>query len=150
MLNDPAIVATEDERMNLKRMVLALCVSFFMLPACSAAKYLRGGIHREMDENLTIVSLIENPNKYLNKELVFSVRFYKKGDLPCPLGDDYVNLIIADRVSYITLNKVWMRKEKAAILDELKEMETIVIKARVFKIDREKDPNLDATEIVRE
>jgi hypothetical protein len=136
--------------MNLKKTVLVLCMAFFMLPACGATKYLRGGIHREMDENLTIVTLTEHPNRYLNKELVFSVRFYKKGDLECPLGDGFVNFIIADRVSYITLNKVWMKKDKAAILDELKEMETIVVKARVFKIDREKDPNLEATEIVRE
>jgi len=35
-------------------------------------------------------------------------------------------------------------------LDSLKEMETIVMKARVFKIDREKDPNLEALEIAPE
>ena len=99
---------------------------------------------------MTIVGLTENPSKYLNKEIVISVRYYKKGDLPCPLGDDYVNFLIADRVSYITLNKVWMKKDRAGILDTLKEMETIVMKARVFKIDSEKDPNLEALEIVRE
>ncbi len=93
---------------------------------------------------------MENPNNYLNKDIVFSVRFYKKGDLPCPLGEDYVNFSIADRVSYITLNKVWVKKEKAGMLDKLKEMETIVMKARVFKIDKEKDPNLEAIEITPE
>jgi hypothetical protein len=61
-----------------------------------------------------------------------------------------VNFIIADRVSYITLNKVWIKKDKANILDSLKEMETIVMKARVFKVDKEKDPNLEALEIVKE
>jgi hypothetical protein len=81
---------------------------------------------------------------------VFSVRYYKKGDLPCPLGDDYVNFIIADRVSYITLDKVWIKKDKAKILDTFQEMETVVMKARVFKVDREKDPNLEALEIVPE
>jgi hypothetical protein len=111
---------------------------------------MKGGIHKNLDENLTIVALTENPTQFLNKEIVISVRFYKKGDLASPLGEDYINFIIADRVSYITLNKVWMKKDAAAILDELKEMETIVMKARVFKIDREKDPNLEAIEIVRE
>jgi hypothetical protein len=118
--------------------------------ACAVTKVLKGGIHKELDDNLTIVSLTENPNNYLDKEIVFSVRFYKKADLPSPLGDDYVNFIIADRVSYITLNKVWIKKEKAGILDKLKEMETIVMKARVFKVDREKDPNLEALEITPE
>jgi len=117
---------------------------------CSATNYLKGGIHKALDENLTIVGLTENPNKYLDKEIVFSVRYYKKGDLPCPLGDDYVNFIIADRVSYITLNKVWIKQDKAKALDDLKEMETIVMRCRVFRIDKEKDPNLEALEIVRE
>jgi hypothetical protein len=123
------------------------CVAF---TACGATNYLRGGIYRQLDESLTIVKLTDNPKKYLNHEIVFSVRYYKKGDLPCPLGEDYVNFIIADRVSYITLNKVWMKKEKAGVLDSFKEMETIVMKARVFRIDGEKDPNLEALEIVRE
>ncbi len=99
---------------------------------------------------MTIVGLTENPNKFLDKEIVFSVRYFKKGDLPCPLGEDYVNFLIADRVSYITLNKVWMKKDKAKVLDKLKEMETIVMKAKVFKIDKEKDPNIEALEIVPE
>ncbi len=103
-----------------------------------------------MDDNLTIVGLTENPTKFLDKEVVFSVRYYKKGDLPCPLGDDYVNFIIADRVSYITLNKVWIKSDKAKVLDDLKEMETIVMRARIFRVDKEKDPNLEALEIVRE
>jgi hypothetical protein len=43
-----------------------------------------------------------------------------------------------------------MKKDKAKVLDKLKEMETIVMKARVFKIDKEKDPNIEALEIVPE
>jgi hypothetical protein len=118
--------------------------------ACAAGKYLKGGIHRQLDESLTIVKLTDNPSNYLDREIVFSVRYFKKGNLPCPLGDDYVNFVIADRVSYITLNKVWIKKEKAKVLDSFKEMETVVMKARVFRVDREKDPNLEALEIVPE
>lgn len=110
----------------------------------------QGGIHRSLDEDLTIVKLTENPTNYLNKDIVFSVRYYKKGDLPCPLGDNYINIIIADRVSYITLSKVWIKKEKEGILNSLKEMETVVMKAKVFKIDKEKDPNLEVLEIDKE
>ncbi|HTY22484.1 MAG TPA: hypothetical protein VMC85_05105 [Desulfomonilaceae bacterium] len=129
---------------------VACLVALLTLTACSALTYLKGGIYQSLDENLTIVGLIGNPNSYLNREIVFSVRYYKKGDLPCPLGSDYVNFVIADRVSYITLNKVWMKTDRAKILDTLKEMETIVMKARVFKVDKEKDPNLEALEIVKE
>ncbi len=128
-------------------MVALACVA---ISSCSATKYLRGGIHRELDEKLTIVQLTENPGKYLDKTIVFSVRYFKKGDLPCPLGPDHVNFVIADRVSYITLNKVWIKKEKASVLDAFKEMETVVMKARVFKVDREKDPNLEALEVAPE
>ncbi len=131
-------------------MSVAFIIGSLILSSCSALNYLKGGVYRELDENLTIVTLMENPNKYLNREIVFSVRYYKKGNLPCPLGSDYVNLLIADRVSYITLNKVWIKNEKAKALDSLKEMETIVMKARVFKVDKEKDPNLEALEIVKE
>lgn len=120
------------------------------IAACIPTRYLRGGIYKSLDENLTIVGLTDNPNKYLDKEIVFSVRYYKKADLPCPLGQDFENFIIADRVSYITLNKVWIKKDKAQELNSLKEMETIVMKARVFRVDSEKDPNLEALEIVRE
>jgi hypothetical protein len=136
--------------MNASRLLTTALSVLLFCSACSAAKYLKGGIHKEMDGTLTIVGLTENPAKHLGKEIVFSVRFYKKSDLPCPLGDNYVNFIIADRVSYITLNKVWMKKDRASVLDDLKEMETIIMRARVFKIDREKDPNLEAIEIVRE
>lgn len=136
--------------MTAHKILVPIVTALIAIGGCSATKFLKGGIHRDLDESLTIVSLTENPNKYLNKDIVFSVRYYKKGDLACPLGEDYVNLIIADRVSYITLNKVWIKKDKAKILDSLKEMETIVMKARVFKIDREKDPNLEALEIAPE
>ncbi|MGO9571687.1 MAG: hypothetical protein ACLP5H_29530 [Desulfomonilaceae bacterium] len=130
--------------------LLAIFIACFAITACGAAKYLKGGVYKELDENLTIVGLTENPNKYLDKDIVISVRYYKKGDIPCPLGENYINFIIADRVSYITLNKIWMKKDKAKVLDALKEMETIVMKARVFKIDKEKDPNIEALEIVPE
>ena len=129
---------------------VACLVASLTLAACSSLNYFKGGIYQSLDENLTIVALIGNPNSYLNREIVFSVRYYKKGDLPCPLGSDYVNFVIADRVSYITLNKVWMKTDRAKILDTLKEMETVVMKARVFKVDKEKDPNLEALEIVKE
>jgi hypothetical protein len=150
MVYDCAIFHGKESGMLAPKKFLLISVACVALAACGSAKYLRGGIHGQLDENLTIVSLTENPNNYLNKEIVFSVRFYKKSDLPCPLGEDYVNFIIADRVSYITLNKVWMKKDKANVLDKLKEMETIVMKARVFAIDKEKDPNLEALEIVPE
>ena len=150
MLYDAPILVTEEHRMTSRRLLVMFLAACLALPACSAARYLRGGVYRDLDENLTIVALMENPRKYLNKDIVFSVRFYKKGDLPCPLGDDYVNLIIADRVSYITLNKVWMKKDKEKLLEGLKEMETIIVKAKVFKIDREKDPNLEVLEIAPE
>jgi hypothetical protein len=133
--------------MGARKTLLCMAATLVFLGACSAAKLLRGGIYRNLDEDITIVSLTENPNRYLNKDIVFAVRFYKKGDLASPLGDDYVNFIIADRVSYITLNKVWMKKDKAKIIDSLKEMETITMKARLFRIDKEKDPNLEALEI---
>lgn len=136
----------------MKGCISALSIALIALTVCgcSATNYLKGGIHKNLDENLTIVSLTENPSKFLDKEIVFSVRYYKKGDLPSPLGDDFVNFIIADRVSYITLNKVWMKSDKAKILNDLKEMETIVMRARVFRVDKEKDPNLEALEIVKE
>ncbi len=102
----------------------------------------------QLDEELTIVNLIDNPNKYLSKEVFLSVRFYKKGDLPCPLGDDYVNFIIADRVSYISLGKIWMMRDFAKAFDTLKEMEIIVMKARVFAIDKEKEPNVEVLALV--
>jgi hypothetical protein len=130
--------------------LLAVFIVFLAISACGSTKYLKGGIYRDLDENLTIVSLTDSPNRYLDKDIVISVRYYKKGDLPCPLGEDYVNFVITDRISYYTLNKVWMKKDKAKVLDKLKEMETIVMKARVFKIDQEKDPNIEALEIVPE
>ncbi len=136
--------------MTAKKFCAAFVALSMTLPACSTMNYVRGGIYRQLDENLTIVSLVENRNQYLNREIVFAVRYYKKGDLPCPLGEDYVNLIIADRVSYIMFNKVWMKKSKASILGTLKENETVVMKARVFAIDKENDPDLEALEIAKE
>jgi hypothetical protein len=123
--------------MTINRLILTGALLSVLFTGCSPLNYMKGGIYRNLNEDLTIVSLTENPSKFLNKEIVISVRFYKKSDLPSPLGDDYVNFIIADRVSYITLNKVWIKKDKANILDSLKEMETIVMKARVFKVDKE-------------
>jgi hypothetical protein len=136
--------------MTIRRGSLMLALACVALAACSATKYLRGGIHRDLDEHLTIVKLTENPGRYLGKTIVFSVRYFKKADLPCPLGPDYVNFVIADRESYITLNKIWIKKEKASVLDSFKQMDTVVMKAKVFEVDREKDPNLEALEIVPE
>jgi hypothetical protein len=136
--------------MKLKKLSLIFVALCWVLSACSAANYLKGGMHRDLDEDITIVELTDHPEKYLNKTIVFSVRFFKKGDLPCPLGEGYVNLVIADRVSYITLDKVWMKKDKAGILDELKEMETIIMRAKIFKVDGPVNPNLEALEIIRE
>ena len=149
ILCDALIPATEPN-MRSNSISVAFIIGSLILSSCSAVNYLKGGIYRELDQNLTIVTLMENPNKYLNQEIVFSVRYYKKGNLPCPLGSDYINFVIADRVSYITLNKVWIKNEKAKELDTLKEMETIVMKARVFKVDKEKDPNLESLEIMKE
>jgi len=150
MVYDCTFFGKKDYRMFGRKQLFLILVGCLALSACASTKYLKGGLYRELDDNLTIVGLTEAPNRYLNKEIVFSVRFFRKSDLPCPLGEDYTNFIIADRVSYITLNKVWMKKERAKILDSLKEMETIVMKARVFSVDKEKDPNLEALEIVPE
>ena len=128
--------------------ILIVCAA--MCSCSSMLNILRGGLHRQLDENLTIASLQQDPARYLNQEIVFSVRYYKKGDLPCPLGEDYVNFSIADRVSYIMLDKVWIKKDKAGVMDKLKENETVIMKARVFKVDSQKDPNLEALEIVPE
>jgi hypothetical protein len=128
-------------------LIVVLCAA---LAACSVTRYFKGGLYRELDENLTIVGMISDPERYLDKEIVFSVRFYKKGTLPCPLGKDYVNFKIADRVSYIMLDKVWIKKEESGVLDSFQEMDTIIMKAKVFKVDKEKDPNLLALKIVPE
>lgn len=133
------------------RLPILLCAILCMvLGACSVSNFLRGGIYRQLDESITIVRLTEFPERYQDKEIVFSVRYYKKSNLPCPLGENYVNFVIADRVSYITLDKIWIRKEEAGVLDSFEEMQTVVIKGRVFKIDDEKDPNIEALEIVPE
>ncbi len=133
------------------RISILLCAILCMvLGACSVTNLLRGGIYRQLDDTITIVRLTESPEQFRDKEIVFSVRYYKKSNLPCPLGDDYVNFVIADRVSYITLDKIWIKKEEAGVLDSFKEMQTVVIKGRVFRIDDEKDPNIEALEIVPE
>ncbi len=140
------------ERLSMKSLCILAAIAIIgaITTACIPLRLLKGGLHRSVDENLTIVGLTQDPKKYLDKEIVFSVRFYKKGDLPSPLGPDYINIIIADRVSYITLNKVWIKKDYASVLDTLKEMETIIMKARVFGVDSAKDPNLEALQIVKE
>lgn len=140
------------ERLSMKSLSIlaAVIVIGILATACIPLRFLKGGLHRKLDESLTIVSLTQDPKKYLHNDIVFSVRYYKKGDLPCPLGPNYINIIIADRVSYITLNKVWMKKNIASVLDTLKEMETIIMKAKVFAVDSAKDPNLEALEIVKE
>lgn len=130
--------------------LLFILVACVMLAACAVTRYVKGGLYRELDKDLTIVELQRDPAKYLHKEFVISVRFDKKGDLPCPLGDDYVNFSIADRISYYLHDKVWMKKDKAKILNKLKKMETVVMKVREFGIDSQKDPNLEVLEIVPE
>lgn len=141
---------TADYGMTVRKTLVALLTAYVVLPACNPVYFLKGGIYRELDANLTITALLGNPDRYLDKVIVFSVRFYKKGNLPCPLGEGYQNFVIADRISYITLDKVWMKKDKASVLDTLSENETIVMRAKVFKVDNERDPNLEALEIVKE
>lgn len=136
--------------MHIEKKLTLLVVTCVVISSCSTFNYLRGGIYRDLDPNLTIVRLTRNPNKYLNKEFVFAVRYYKIGKLPCPLGDNYVNFSIADRESYITLDKIWIKKSKASVLEKLDENQIIVVKVRVFKIDEAKDPNVEALEIVPE
>jgi hypothetical protein len=150
MLYDCPINHGDDRRMATRIRLLGIVLSCVALTACIATRYLKGGMYRELNEDLTIAELQRNPSKYLNKNIVISVRYVKKGDLPCPLGDDYVNFSIADRISYILLDKVWIKKEKAHVLDKLKQMETIIMRARVFRIDPQKDPNLEALEIAPE
>jgi hypothetical protein len=150
MLYDCFIDPSGDLRMAARIRLIGIVLSCVAITACMATRFLKGGIYRELDEDLTIAELQRDPSKYLNKEIVFSVRYVKKGDLPCPLGDDYVNFSIADRISYILLDKVWIKKDKAQALNRLKEMETIVMRARVFRVDSQKDPNLEALEIVPE
>lgn len=150
MVEDCAIRNSEDYRMIAYIRVLGISIACVALVSCTYFKYFKGGIYGDLNEDLTIVGLQQDPGRYLNKDIVFSVRYYKRGEQPCPLGDDYVNFVITDRVSYIALDKVWMKKDKAKVLDTLKEGDTIVMKARVFKVDSKKDPNLEALEIVPE
>lgn len=145
-----AQIRLERYAMPVPKTTILLLTACLAIAACSTSRYLKGGIYRDLNENLTIVGLTESPNFFLNKEVVMSVRFFEKSDLPCPLGEDYVNFIIADRVSYIMLNKVWMKKDKVQSLETLKKMDTIIMRARIFKVDKEKDPNLEALEIVKE
>lgn len=136
--------------MWIKTIPCVLFVFCTLMTSCAVTNFVRGGIYRQLDQDLTIVKLMQDPRKYLDKEIVFSIRYYQTGDLPCPLGPDYVNFSIADRVSYITLNKVWIKKEDAEVLTTLEEMETIVMRARVFQVDEARDPNLEALEIAKE
>ncbi len=125
-------------------------VACVLLAACAVTRIFRDPLHRDLDESLTIVKLHEDPKKYLNKDIVFSVRFREKGTLPCPLEGEYLNIIIADRVSRIPLDKVWMKETKAGQLDKFKKDDTVVMRANVFRIDKEKDPNLEVIEIAPE
>jgi hypothetical protein len=136
--------------MTTPRRSLIVAAACLIITGCGVTGLLRGGIYRQLDEDLTIVALTTSPRKYLNKTIVISVRYYKRADRPCPLGKGYVNIVIADRVSYYLFNKAWIKKDKAGILDSFKEMQTVVIKARVFKIDEAKDPNLLILEMAPE
>lgn len=142
-------IVTKETLMGPARKLCVLLLIAGMLPAaCSVARnYMRGGMYKDLNENLTLVELAKNPKKYLDKEVVFLVRYYGKGDLPCPLGDDYVNIILADRQSYITNNKVWISKKKADILKPFKKEDTVAVRARVFRIDEVKDPNLEVLDM---
>jgi hypothetical protein len=133
---------------NTKALMILVCC--FLIVSCSAPRFMKGGLHKQLDEAITISSLTEKPEKFLDKEFVFSVRYFKTGKLPCPLGTGYVNLLIADRVSYITLDKAWMKEDRAGTLGSLKENETVLMRARVFQIDQQKDPNIEVLEIVPE
>jgi len=147
MVYDCATVVLKDRGMTDYSKFLAIIVACIVVASCSATRYLKGGIHKEVDDSLTLVRLIDSPNQFLNKEIVFPVEYYGKGDLPCPLGEDYVNFTIADRGKGYISHKVWIKKDKAHVLDTLKINDIIVMKARFFKFDREKDPNLEALQI---
>jgi hypothetical protein len=118
--------------------------------ACGALNFVKGGLHAQMDEQVTISSMLRDPEKFLDEDVVFSVRYIKKGDRPCPLGEDYVNFVIRDRISRIPLEKAWIKKVDSNILDKFKKDETVVMKAKVFRIDKQRDPNLLALQIVPE
>jgi hypothetical protein len=128
--------------------VVTIFVTCVLMSCSGATRYLKGGIHKDLDPDLTISKMQKDPAKYRDKTVVMSVRFYKKSDLPCPLGDDFVNFLIMDHISFITLDRVWIKKENAQVLDTLKESDAITIKARVFDVDVTKNPNLEALEIV--
>ncbi|MEW6348607.1 MAG: hypothetical protein AB1646_06065 [Thermodesulfobacteriota bacterium] len=125
-------------------------VACVLLAACAVTRIFRDPLHRDLDESLTIVTLIKDPKKYLNKEIVISVRYGEKGTLPCPLEGEYVNIIIKDRVSYIAFDKVWMKETKADELEKFKANDTVVMRVKVFRIDKEKEPNLEVLEIAPE
>ncbi len=101
-------------------------------------------------KGLSLMTVMADPKEFLDREVELFVRYYKKGGLPCPLGPDYANFVIADVISYITLNKVWIPKEKAKKLDTLTEMEIIAVKVRVFAVDKENDPNLEVLRLAAE
>ncbi len=127
-----------------------VAVACLLLTACGVSRFLKPPIYRNLDESLTIVYLTEHSKKYLNKTIVFSVRYQQKGGLRCPLEGDYVNIILADRISRITLDKVWIRKDKEYIVDNFKKDDTVVVKAKVFEVDSAKNPNLEVLEMVPE
>lgn len=66
MVNDCAFLGKKDFRMSGRKQLLLVLAVCLALSACSSTKYLKGGLYRELDENLTIVGLTEAPNKYLN------------------------------------------------------------------------------------
>ncbi len=64
--------------MIFRNRLLAIFIACFAISACGATKYLKGGVYKDLDENLTIVGLTENPNKYLDKDIVISVTVLQK------------------------------------------------------------------------
>jgi hypothetical protein len=136
--------------MDKRKRLLPIFLVCVILSGCAVTRYLKGGIHRELDPSLSAAGLVKDPEKYVNRVIVFSVRYFGIGKAECPLGKDYVNIEIADRVSYITFKKVWMKKSKSDVLKSFKENETVVMKVRVFAVDDDNDPNLEALDITPE
>ncbi len=135
-------------RLNIK-LLFFLTISL-MLSSCGALNYIKGGLHAKLDKNVTISSMLQDPERFLDEDVVFSVKYSKKGDRPCPLGEDYVNFVIKDRISYISLDKAWIKKDASDVLNNFDEDDTVVMKAKIFKIDKQREPNLLASKIVPE
>lgn len=136
--------------MGLKLKLLLILPICLMMSSCGALNYIKGGLHAKLDKTVTISSMLQDPERFLDEDVVFSVKYSKKGDRPCPLGQDYVNFIIKDRISYISLDKAWIKKDASDVLNKFDKDDTVVMKAKVFRIDEQREPNLLALKIVPE